>query len=147
MKKFMFKVYDDSLENFLDCQSNLSEFIRSILDDYRTGKLVEKTSIDFDEEMNQEKLKKIKKENIKLNLDNRFKLIHNLKVSPERAIKIASGEKKLDDGTLHCPDCEWWTDPNESINTQINSMVGHMKIHHKRDLTEKEAEEFTRLLI
>ncbi len=147
MKPYNFKVYDEPLQNYLDIQSDLSEFIRNILDDYRTGKIVSKLSINFDEEMNTQKLKKIKKENIKLDLDNRIKLIRDLGFSPNDALDIANGTKTIDENAVHCPDCTWFTNSKDSTNFQINSLVTHMKIEHKRNLTEKEAEELTRLLI
>ena len=147
MKKYQFKTYGDPLQDFLETQSNISEFIRNILDDYRTKKLVDSSTMSFDEQMNQEKLKKIKKENIKLDLDNRLKLIRDLGFSPSEALEIVNGTKTLDEDAIHCPDCTWFTNSKDSANYQINSLVGHMKTMHKRNLTEKEAEELTRLLI
>jgi len=147
MKKYQFNVFDLDLQFFLESDDNVSEKIRNILDDVRTGVLVKKEDIDFEEQMNLQKLEKIKKENIAKDIDNRIKLIHELKISPDDAVKISNGEKKLDSGSLHCPECTWWTDGTKTPMWQTNEMTSHMRTYHKRDLTEEEAEELTRLLI
>jgi len=151
MKKYQFNVFDLDLEFFLESDGNVSEKIRNILDDVRKGVLVRKEDIDYDEQLKDEKLKKIRKENIKLDIDNRIKLIHELKISPDVALLITKGEKSIDsiDG-LVCPEnpkCHWHTNSSDSMNYQINQLTSHMKTIHKRDLTEDEAETFSRLLI
>jgi len=151
MKKYQFNVFDLDLQFFLESDGNVSEKIRNILDDVRKGILVRKEDIDYDEQMKDEKLKKIRKENIQLDINNRIKLIHELKISPDTALLIAKGEKILDsiDG-LACPEnpkCHWHTSSSDSMNYQINQLTSHMKTIHKRDLTEEEAETFSRLLI
>ena len=61
MKKYQFKTYEDPLQDFLETQSNISEFIRNILDDYRTGKLMHSENASIKEQLEQEKL--IEKQN------------------------------------------------------------------------------------
>jgi len=63
MKPYNFKVYDESLQNFLDTKSEISEFIRSILDDYRTGKLVNGDTANIKEQLEQEKLTALQNKN------------------------------------------------------------------------------------
>ena len=75
MKKYQCKVFDESLQNYLDNQINVSEFIRNILDDVRTGKLLyDSTQEDLDL-----KLKKLKVADLRLKIwqkvkDNGFTL-------------------------------------------------------------------------
>jgi len=151
MKKYQFNVFDLDLQFFLESDGNVSEKIRNILDDVRKGVLVRKEDIDYDEQMKEQKLSKIKKENIKLDIDNRIKLIRELKIDPDTALLITKGEKPIDsiDG-LTCPEnpkCHWHTNSSDSMNYQINQLTSHMRLAHKRDLTENEAEKFSRLLI
>ena len=99
------------------------------------------------EQYDEQKLKKIKKEIIKLDIENKIKLIHQLGKEPSEAFEIANGTKILDEDAIHCLDCSWSTNSKDSMNYQINSLTSHMKTIHNRSLTEKEAEELTRLLI
>lgn len=44
MREFHFKVYNPELIDYLDSKSNVSEFLRDIADDVRTGKLTKPTT-------------------------------------------------------------------------------------------------------
>ena len=150
-KLFQFNVFDTELQDYLDNQNNISEFLRNLVEDYRLGKLVTKSDIekdaDYDQKMKSEKLKKIVKENMKLDLDNRIKLIRELNFSPAEAIEIIKAETLPEPKGLVCIDkCGWSTVHTDTLNFQINRLTDHMQIYHKRGLTEEEAEHYTRML-
>ena len=56
---------------------------------------------------------------------------------------------KIEEGNhgLKCPECLWYSSAENSDNEQINQITWHVKHFHKRNLTEKEADELSRLLI
>ena len=147
MKKFMFKVYDESLENFLDCQSNISEFLRDLINDYRQGKLMNADQIGLKQKIENEKYQKLQKENLKLDFEIKRTLIREFKFSPEQAMEIASGEKQISDYSIKCFDCQWSTQHTDSAMYQINRLRDHMELYHHRSFTEEEEEKMSRLLV
>ena len=120
-----------------------TEMFRVMIRNYFENPIID----DVDGKIKAEKLKNLQKQNIKLDIDNRIKLIHTLHKEPSDVYDISNGTKTLDENAIHCPDCSWFTNSKDSQNYQVNSLTNHMKSVHKRALTEKEAEELTRLLI
>jgi len=46
-KKFTFYVTEDNLNLFLESKTNVSEFVKDIIEKYRTGKLIDSKSVDL----------------------------------------------------------------------------------------------------
>ena len=71
------------------------------------------------------------------------------KAKNDNVIKVTGSSSSIpyDKDAIYCTDCKWFTNSRDSTNSQINSLVGHMKMEHRRALTEEEAEELSRLLI
>lgn len=68
MKKYQCKVYDEELNDFLDNKPNVSEFIRNVLNDFRTGKLSYESPENIDL-----KIKKLKIADLTLKVWSKFK--------------------------------------------------------------------------
>ena len=132
MKLYQFKIFDDEeLQNYLDNNSknNISEFIRKILRDVMDGKLVipqDENDLDilYKKGKNELQTKRI----IDLNIKNKKALIHDLKISPLRALEIASGKSDLQ---IH----EVIQMPKDKLTTlQWDDVYGCVFYHYEEDL-------------
>ena len=132
MKLYQFKIFDDEeLQNYLDNNSknNISEFIRKILRDVMDGKLVipqDENDLDilYKKGKNELQTKRI----IDLNIKNKKALIHDLKISPLRALEIASGKSDLQ---IH----EVIQMPKDKLTTLLwDDVYGCVFYHYEEDL-------------
>ncbi len=69
------------------------------------------------------------------------------KLSKEAMNHHINNTTPYDNNAVNCPDCTWQTNSNDTINYQTNAITWHVKQHHKRNLTEDEADKLSRLLI
>ena len=64
----------------------------------------------------------------------------------EAMTHYVNGTRPYDENAIHCPDCKFSTNSNESISRQINVLTEHMQTFHRRSFTEKEANTISELL-
>ena len=140
------------LLNWLNSKRDKSEFIEKTLDAVRTGELRPATELEEDEQLKRDNLifrnKKLQKQCLRLDIQNRLLLVHDLKYSPDDAVKIAKGEKGIDDeDKIKCPDCtSWRSDSTRTNQAQVDSLVNHLQEWHKRQPTPDEQTELLEIV-
>ena len=140
------------LLNWLNSKKDKSEFIESTLNAVRTGELRPATELEDEEQIKRDYLinrnKKLVKQCLRLDIQNRLLLVHDLKYSPDDAVKIAKGEKSIDEeDKIRCPDCtSWRSDSTRTNQAQVDSLISHLKEWHKRQPTEDEQVELLEIV-
>ena len=86
MKHFQFKIYDQDLIEWLELQTNVSNFIRQTLEDVKSGKIKKQDDADIDTKIKRQKL-------LSLQLSNWKNLKDNGMIMEEaKAILLNNGE-------------------------------------------------------
>ena len=118
----------------------------------RTGELVPATELEDEVQLKHDYLlfrnQKLQKQCLRLDIQNRISLVTELKYSPDDAVKIAKGEKGIDDqDKIHCPDCtSWRSDSTRTNQAQVDSLVFHLKEWHQRQPTPDEQTELLEIV-
>lgn len=94
-KLYRFTVTDAKLQEYIDTQPNIMEFVRTLIKDYKDGKLVYLAE-SIDAKIKERRYEKLLREITKLDIDNKIRLIRELHVAPLEAAEIASGQKELE---------------------------------------------------
>ncbi len=139
------------LLNWLNTKDDKSEFIESTLNAVRTGALRPVTELEDEEQIKRDYLvfrnKKLEKQCLRLDIQNRISLVHDLHYSPDKAVKIANGEIGLDDFKgVRCFECGWKSDETRSNQNQVDSLIYHLKDRHQRTPTEDEQVELLEIV-
>jgi len=172
MKKYQVNVYEEPLLNFLDTKSNVSEFIRTILDDFRTGKISYDTNSELTTKQKLEKVK-LANETLKIwkefnhagfNLDQLEKFVNdgempfmenpvfpkeekkneNPKLTFGKTITYTSSKIKQKDGTLRCKRCNRIFEMKAFDFQQLDKFRNHVENNHGK-LNQEERDELMEL--
>ncbi len=125
-----FRTENEDLINWLQSQANQSEFIDETLNKVRTNELVSlRDSIDY--KIKERRYDKLAKEMLRLDIDNRIRLIREMKLSPSEVIEITSGRKDLQVDSI--PD----TRAGNLSPSQWDWVYGSLSYGYKKDNEKK----------
>lgn len=96
MKIFQFKVFDDKIRQYIEMQKNQTQFIITLIDDFRKGKLVPLETRELDKKFKILKMEEIQKKLILLDFEIKRKAIESGH-SPYEALKVLKSEIKVID--------------------------------------------------
>jgi len=139
MRRFIFKVFDKELINFIEKLPDFSQSIREILTKLKDGEIIDTTDIDL--ELKKAVLALRKSQKLRIDIDNRLRLVHELRLSPEKAIEISTGRESLHvivQTELICPICEENFNIKEfPVRKNIDLYLDHMRTQHHSEPTEE----------
>lgn len=134
MTKRLIRVYVDEerkdLIEFIELLPEISSGIVEIIDKVRSGELVSlRDSIDY--KIKERRYDKLAKEMLRLDIDNRIRLIREMKLSPSEVIEITSGRKDLQVDSI--PD----TRAGNLSPSQWDWVYGSLSYGYKKDNEKK----------
>ncbi len=142
------------IEKWFNTQTNASESVVDIINRFLSKELRPVQELEDEEELKRNYLiqrnRKLEKQCLRLDIQNRISLVTELKYSPDEASKIAKGEMSIDDDNkLHCTElnCNWSLDYKPvDITVEVDHMIQHIKDEHKRDANQTEQKKFMELI-